>query len=114
MSEIVILGAQHETNLGDRVVEYDRPRTVRLQILLENYQDSHGRTERRLAAYELGDDGRPAQRLGYLPKDAPRRTGNYLATLHRPEGKRRIEGTLSLLKSQPPLQSPKGGEAKRS
>jgi len=25
MSEIVILGAQHETNLGDRVVEYDQP-----------------------------------------------------------------------------------------
>jgi hypothetical protein len=33
MSEIVILGAQHETNLGERAVDYDQPRTVRLQVL---------------------------------------------------------------------------------
>jgi ABC-type lipoprotein export system ATPase subunit len=44
MSEIVILGAQHEANLGDRVIEYDQPRTVRLQVLLEDYQDTYGRT----------------------------------------------------------------------
>ena len=50
MSEIVILGAQHETNLGDRVVEFDQPRTVRLQVLLEDYVDTYGRDERRLAA----------------------------------------------------------------
>ncbi len=98
MSEIVILGAQHETNLGDRVVEYDQPRTVRLQVLLENYEDTYGRTERRLAAYELDRAGTPARRIGYLPKDAPRRIGEYLATLHRPEGKRRLEGKLSALK----------------
>jgi hypothetical protein len=60
--------------------------------------DTYGRTERRLAAYELDEAGDPSQRLGYLPKDAPRRTGQYLATLHRPEGKRRLEGTLSPLK----------------
>ena len=62
MSEIVILGAQHETNLGDLVVEYDQPRTVRLQVLLENYQDTYGRTKRRLAAYELDRAGTPARR----------------------------------------------------
>jgi hypothetical protein len=100
MSEIVILGAQHETNLGERVVEYDQPRTVRLQVLLENYQDTYGRTERRLAAYELAENNQSVQRLGYLPKDAPRRIGEYLATLCRPEGKRRLEGKLSLLRSQ--------------
>ena len=72
MSEIVILGAHHESNLGDRVVEYNQPRTVRLQVLLENYQDSYGRTERRLAAYALDDRGECSQRIGYLPKDAPR------------------------------------------
>jgi hypothetical protein len=101
MSEIIILGAQHESNLGDRVAEYDQPRTVRLQVLLENYQDTYGRTERRLAAYELADNNQPVQRLGYLPKDAPRRGGEYLATLHRPEGKRRLEGKLSLLRPWP-------------
>jgi len=53
--------------------------------------------ERRLAAYELDREGEPSQRLGYLPKDAPRRVGRYLATLRRPEGKRRIEGRLSPL-----------------
>jgi len=97
-TEIVILGAQHDDNLGERVAEYDRPRTIRLRVLLEDYTNTYGQTEERLAAYELNDDNRPAQRLGYLPKDAPRRTGNYLATLHRPEGKRRIEGELSPLK----------------
>jgi hypothetical protein len=97
MREIVILGAQHENNLGDRVVEYDQPRTTRLRILLEDYTDTYGRTERRLAAYELDDTGAPAGRIGYLPKDAPRREGSYLATLSRPEGKRRIEGNLSPL-----------------
>jgi hypothetical protein len=104
MSEIVILGAQHRNNLGERTADYDRPRTVRLQVLLEDYQDTYGRPERRLAAYELGDDDRPVQRIGYLPKDAPRREGSYLATLQRPEGKRRIEGKLS------PLQDYEGGE----
>jgi hypothetical protein len=99
MSEVVILGAQHEENLGEGVVEYDQPRTVRIRVLLEDYQDTYGRTERRLAAYELGDGDRPAQRLGYLPKDAPRRTGNYLARLQRPEGMKRIEGKLTPLVS---------------
>ena len=55
MSEIVILGAQHQGNLGERVVEYDQPRTVRIQVLLEDYKDTYGRTERRLAAYELDE-----------------------------------------------------------
>ena len=98
MSKIVILGAQHETNLGDRVVEYDQPRTVWIQVLLENYQDTYGRTERRLAAYELGDYDEPVQRLGYLPKDSPRRAGNYLATLQRRDGKKRIQGRLAPLR----------------
>jgi hypothetical protein len=97
MSEIVILGAQHESNLGDRVVEYDQPRTVRLQVLLEDYRDTYGRTERRLAAYELDESGEPWQRIGYLPKDAPRQTGSYLAMLQRAEGKKRIEGRLAPL-----------------
>jgi hypothetical protein len=34
MSEILILGAQHETKLGDRVSEYDQARTERLRVLL--------------------------------------------------------------------------------
>jgi len=50
-----------------------------------------------MAAYELDDAGAPAGRIGYLPKEAPRREGNYLATLSRTEGKRRIEGTLATL-----------------
>jgi hypothetical protein len=98
MSEIVILGAHHDNNLGDRAVEYDQPRTVGLQVLLEDYEDTYGRTERRLAAYELDADGKPSCRIGYLPKDAPRQIGEYLATLHRPEGKRRLEGNLSQLR----------------
>ncbi len=96
---IVILGAQHENNLGERAAEYDRPQTVRLRVLLEDYRDTYGRTERRLAAYELGEEGQPGRRLGYLPKDAPRQVGGYLATLQRPEGKRRIEGRLAPLQS---------------
>jgi hypothetical protein len=104
VSEIVILGAQHNNNLGDRAIKYDQPRTVRIQVLLEDYADTYGRTERRLAAYELDESGEPSQRIGYLPKDAPRRVGNYLATLQRPAGKQRIQGTLSLLKFEFPLQ----------
>ena len=95
--EIVILGAQHENNLGNRAIEYDQPRTTRLCILLEDYTDTFGIAERRMAAYELDDAGAPSGRIGYLPKDAPRREGSYLATLSRPEGKRRIEGTLAPL-----------------
>ncbi|HHN93822.1 MAG TPA: hypothetical protein ENK17_03560 [Anaerolineae bacterium] len=33
----------------------------------EDYTNTYGQTEGRLAAYELGGDGRPVQRLGYLP-----------------------------------------------
>jgi len=99
MSEVVILGAQHEHNLGQRALDYDQPRTVRIQVLLEDYTDTYGRVERRLAAYELDRAGLPARRIGYLPKDAPRQTGKYLATLKRPEGKKRIEGKLNTLKS---------------
>jgi hypothetical protein len=97
MSEIVILGAHHANNLGERVVEYDQPRTVRIQILLEDHADTSGRAERRLAAYELDDEGRPARRLGYLPKDAPCHAGRYAATLQKQAGKKRVTGTLSLL-----------------
>lgn len=97
--EGVVVGAQHEHNLGQRAVEYDRPRTVRIQVLLEDYTDTYGRTERRLAAYELDDQGKRAQRIGYLPKDAARQTGDYLANLRRPEGKRRLEGRLSALRT---------------
>jgi hypothetical protein len=103
-SEIVILGAHHENNLGDRVVDYGQPRTVRIKILLEDYLDTYGRTERRLAAYELEHGGKPARRIGYLPKDAPRRLGRYLATLRRPAGKKRIQGTLSPLRPESQLQ----------
>jgi hypothetical protein len=98
--EITILGPQHANNLGERAVEYDQPRTTRIRVLLEDYTDTYGRTERRLAAYELGARQRPGQRLGYLPKDAPRHTGDYLATLRRREpGKAnsRIEGRLAPL-----------------
>jgi len=79
------------------MVEYGQVRTVRIRVLLEDYTDSYGRVERRLAAYELDRDGSPSRRIGYLPKDAPRREGNHLATLRRPEGKRRIEGRLAFL-----------------
>ena len=99
MSEIIILGAQHHNNLGDNVVEYDQPRTVRLQVILEDYTDTYGRTERRLAAYELDEANQPAQRIGYLPKNAPRCTGRYMAKLQRLEGKARIEGRLAHLKA---------------
>lgn len=99
MSEIVILAAHHANNLGDRVDEYDQPQTVRIQVLLEDHIDTAGRTERRLAAYELHDDGQRAHRLGHLPKDAPRQPGNYLAALQRPEGKKRLEGRLSPMKA---------------
>ena len=98
-SEVIILGAQHRSNLGQRAMEYDQPRTLRLQVLLEDYTDTYGHGERRLAAYELDQDNQPFQRIGYLPKDAPRQTGRYLATLHRPEGKRRIEGQLIPLRN---------------
>jgi hypothetical protein len=99
MREIIVLGAHHDhNNLGDRVSEYDEPRTVRLQVLLEDYENTSGRTERRLAAYELSASGEPSQRIGYLPKDTPRQKGQYLATFHRPEGKRRLESKLSPLK----------------
>jgi hypothetical protein len=99
--EITILGPQHTNNLGERVVEYDQPRTTRIRVLLEDYTDTYGRTERRLAAYELEAGQQPGQRLGYLPKDAPRHTGDYLATLQRREpGKAnsRIEGRLAPLR----------------
>ncbi len=100
MSEIVILGAHHANNLGERVVEYDQVCTVRIQVLLEDHIDTSGRTERRLVAYELDDEGRPAHRLGYLPKDAPRQVGGYLATLQRQEGRKRLGGKLSPLKAR--------------
>jgi hypothetical protein len=35
MREIVILGAQHEDNLGQRAAIYDQPQTIRLRVLLE-------------------------------------------------------------------------------
>ena len=88
-----------KTRLGECVVAYDQPQTIRLQVLLEDYRDTYGRTERRLAAYALDDRGERSQRIGYLPKDAPRHTGRYVATLHRPEGKRRLEGRLSAVQS---------------
>jgi hypothetical protein len=94
MSEIVILGAQHENNLGRRAVEYAQPQVVMLEILLEDYTNTSGRTERRLAAYELDDDGTSIQRIGYPPMDATRLTGRYVATLQRSEGKQRIHGRL--------------------
>jgi hypothetical protein len=96
MSEIVILGAQHASNLGEQVAHYDQPRQVRIRVLLEDYVDTYGRTERRLAAYELDDSNTPGLRIGYLPKDAPRREGNYLVSLHRPEGKKRVEGWIQM------------------
>jgi hypothetical protein len=94
LGEIVILGAQHQDNLGERVVVYDQPQAVRLRLLLEEYTDTYGRTERRLAAYELNSAAQPSGRLGYLPKDAPRQIGDYLAILKRPVGKKRIEGRI--------------------
>jgi hypothetical protein len=97
-TEIVILGAQHDNNLGERIVDYEQPRTVRLQVLLESYTDSYGRVEQRLAAYELDQADERVQRIGYLPKDVPRREGSYLATLCRQDGKKRIEGKLSPLR----------------
>jgi hypothetical protein len=52
--ETVILGAHHQSNLGVRVIEYAQWRTIRLQVLLEGYQEFYGRTERRLAALRVG------------------------------------------------------------
>jgi hypothetical protein len=81
------------------VVEYDQPRTVQPQVLLENYQDTYGRTERRLPTYELDDNGMRSQRIGYLPTDAPRRISEYLATLLRPAGKMRLEDRRGALRA---------------
>jgi hypothetical protein len=95
-------GHPHENKLGrSGAAPSDRPRTVRLRVLLEDYTNTYGQTEERLAAYELDRTGEPARRIGYLPKDAPRRTGDYLANLHRPLNKKgrrgRIEGQLTPL-----------------
>ena len=82
---------------------------VKLYGLLDGSEASekswsfHGRTERLLDAHKLDENGGRWQRIGYLPKDAPRQIGECLATLHRPEGQRRIEGNLSLLRPQPAL-----------
>ena len=62
-------------------------------------EDTYGRVERRLAAYELDDRGECSTRLGYLPKDAPRQVGRCQATLSRPQWKRRLEGYLSKLQA---------------
>jgi hypothetical protein len=101
MSEIIILGAHHGGNLWERVVEHDQPQTVRTQVLLEDHQDTYGSTEQRLAAYAIDDAGALIQRIGYLPKDAFRGEGRYLATLHRPPGRagrqKRTMGTLKPL-----------------
>jgi hypothetical protein len=102
MREIVILGAQHENNLGGRATIYDQPQTIRLRVLLEDYTDTYGRTERRLAAYQLDDDGTLGKRVGYLPKDAPRQTGSYLATLCRTAGQKRLTGKLIPLQEYDP------------
>ena len=88
--------------LGERVVEYDQPRTVRLQVLLEGYPNSYDHTERRLAPYELGNESQLALRIGYLLKDAPRRTGQYLATLQRAESQKRLTGKPSPLQEYEP------------
>ncbi|MBN1138309.1 MAG: hypothetical protein JXM73_17100, partial [Anaerolineae bacterium] len=101
--EILILGPQHDNNLGESgAAYYDEPRTTRIRILLEDYTDTYGRTEKRMAAYQLDEGGASGQRMGYLPKDAPRQTGNYVAHLHRPVNKKgergRIEGTLAPLR----------------
>jgi hypothetical protein len=97
LSKIVILGAQHDSNLGKRFPECDQPRMLRLQVLLEDYTRGYARTERRLVTYGLADSNQSIQRLGYLPKDAPRWTGRHLAKL------RRIEGRLAHLKSNPDI-----------
>jgi len=101
--EILILGPQHDNNLGkEGAAYYDEPRTTRIRILLEDYTDTYGRTEKRMAAYQLDDAGEPDQRIGYLPKDAPRQMGNYVAQLHRPANRKgergRIEGRLTALR----------------
>jgi hypothetical protein len=43
------------------------------------------------------EDNQLVQRIGYLPKDAPRQPGNYLATLRRWQGKEPIEGRVNPL-----------------
>jgi hypothetical protein len=81
------------------VVEYDQRRAVRLQVVLEDYEDTCGRTERHPAAYELDDVDRSIQWLEHLPKDAPpQEAGRYLTTLQRQEGDRRVDGKLTALR----------------
>jgi len=121
LREVYILGPQYKHNLGEEgAAYYHEPRQVRIRIALEDYTTKKGERENRLAAYELGDDGRPGRRLGYLPKDAPRQGGDYVATLCRPlnrKGERgRIEGTLSPLQKHaddpaPGQRGKKGGGA---
>ena len=121
MREVYILGPQYKQNLGEEgVTYYHEPRQQRIRIALEDYTTKKGEREHRLAAYELGDDGQPGRRIGYLPKDAPRQGGDYVATLHRPlnqKGERgRIEGTLSPLQKHGDAPAPgrrqkKGGGA---
>jgi len=114
--QVLILGPQHEDNLGpEGATRYDEPQQARIRIALENYVTVKGLAERRLAAYELGEKGQPLQRIGYLPKDAPRQEGDYVATLHRPlnkKGKRgRIEGALAPLQKH--SDGPAPGQVKR-
>jgi predicted transposase YbfD/YdcC len=50
---------------------YDEARTIRLRVLLEDYTNTYGQTEGRLAAYELGDDGQPGAKpisRAHLPR----------------------------------------------
>ena len=58
-----------------------------------------------MAAYQLDEAGTLGRRIGYLPKDAPRQMGNYVAHLHRPVNKKgvrgRIEGKLTPLREYP-------------
>lgn len=109
--EVLILGAHHVNNLGrEGAAYYDQPRTTQMRILLEDYTDTYGRTERRLAAYRLDASGSLERRIGYLPKDAPRQEGIYVANLYRrvnQQGKHgRIEGTLTPVQEHQDEQSP--------
>jgi hypothetical protein len=47
-----------------------------------------------------GRAGTPTYRIGWLPKDSPRRIGEYLATLHQLRDNSQLEGNPSLHRPQ--------------
>ena len=68
MKEMVILGTQHENNMGERIVEYYRPCTVRIQVLLDDYQNTYATRSDTWQPINWIRPGSPASKLVTCPK----------------------------------------------